>query len=88
MIHCGFNFYLNAGFKVRATWGKELQETKMVSNRINPCWVTTLNLRGNVDKVIELSVIDNKGSKLEWMKVDPKQIRIMYPYHLRVTFRE
>lgn len=35
-----------------------------------------------------MCVIDNKGSKLEWLKLDPKQIRLMYPYHLHIRFRE
>ena len=47
-----------------------------------------LKLHNSEDKVLELSVEDDRGSKLEWIRMQPNQIRIMYPYHLKVKFRE
>lgn len=88
IIHAGFDFYLNSGFKVCVSWGSKKAETKQINNRIAPFWGEVLNLEGPQDKFIQIVVKDNKGSKLEWIRIDPKQIRIMYPYHLHVHFRQ
>ena len=64
IIHGGFDFYLGAGFKVCINWGSNKAETKMVSNRITPFWGRNISLKGRQDKLLEMSVIDNKGSKL------------------------
>jgi hypothetical protein len=45
-------------------------------------------MEGKDKKQVEITVEDGKNSILEWLKLDPKQLRIMYPYHLHIHFRE
>ena len=64
IIHSGFDFYLNSGFKVCVKWGKEKKETKLVVNKISPFWGQMLEMENSESKTVEVSVEDGRGSKL------------------------
>ena len=45
-------------------------------------------LLGNSEQSILVNILDEKKNILEWTKFSLKNIRKIYPYHLKITFRE
>ncbi len=45
-------------------------------------------LLGNSEQSITVSIVDEKKNILEWTKFSLKNIRKLYPYHLKLVFRE
>ena len=88
IIHCGINFYLGSSFAFQIKWGNKSLKSGYLKDKINPVWAENLLIKGDRKKQIQCSIVDEKNNKLDWLRLKIEDIRILYPYHLRVIFRE
>lgn len=45
-------------------------------------------LQGSVEDSLVVTIMDTRNNILERFQLEVKELRVMYPYHLRVRFRE
>lgn len=53
-----------------------------------PQWAESLTLIGNSQQNVIVNILDEKKNILEWTKFSLKNIRKVYPYHLKIVFRD
>lgn len=69
-------------------WGSSSFETKAIRDKINPVWNQNTCLSGPTKRPIEIQVCDQKRNVLEQLKIGIETLRVMFPYHIKLKFRE
>jgi hypothetical protein len=88
-VHCGFNFFLGSEFFVEVTWGNRPSlRTRSIKDKINPFWAEGGRVTGKPSSPISLQVRDSKNNILESFKFSLASLRTLFPYHIRLLFRE
>lgn len=79
---------MGAAFSVAVAWRSACFETKAIRDKINPVWNQNVCLSGSAKRSIEIQVCDEKRNVLEQLKIGIETLRVMFPYHIKLKFRE
>lgn len=69
-------------------WGSQQYSTRYIKDKINPIWAEGGRLVGNNNRPITIKVYDAKDNILESFQFSLQHLKTMFPYHIRLIFKE